>query len=440
MNEDIEAPAVREMRRMLRLWLARKGWEMERLVGWLRREGLPASDVEQEPYAWLLDGLPLADERYRAENELAARVARLLEMQPDAQPPGEQRDELLYNLLMLCAGLNCPTQLADPLYAMFRRGKLAGSWQGTVLRQVLESALITNQRDDRLQTVWHEMLTRSRHEFLTGDEYAGFEGIRLMPASEAARGRPALDAIGAALAAMAVHLERKRTRRVEFHSLLNRVLHTYPGRPTWNSDLVYQADNHYWPGWAVECLPKLFIPQATLDPDEPDVRALIWHYIPACLPTSCKYEVREKLCNGHVLEVSLSRQAYAFVQSIAPLLERNRLSMTYASERAMRGLVVDALAQLEVQASYRNDHEAALALLETRKQMLESVGIIPDIDTISKSLQIFAKDRQKEKNREAEFLKLVAPVVEMYPELNLKSRASEMNLPNWAVKCLKKVA
>ena len=138
---------------------------------------------------------------------------------------------------MLCAELSCPTQLADLLYDMFQRRKLEGDWQGINLRQALESALITNQRDSRLQAVWHEMLTQRRHEFLTGDEYAGFEGIRLMPTSEATRGEPALDAIGAALAAIATRLEPGATAAWNFTVSLTvsfaRIPEDQPGTAIW---------------------------------------------------------------------------------------------------------------------------------------------------------------------------------------------------------------
>jgi hypothetical protein len=267
-NDEIEASAVREMRRQLQAWLARKDWEMDELVNWLRGEGLPASDIDQEPYAWLLDGLPLADKRYDAEVELASRAASLLAMQPDMQPRSEERDKWLYNLLMLCAGLSCATQLADQLHAMFLRRQLipaeiepTESLQTTRLTQALESALITNQADERMREVWLSMIEHRGHDDLTGDEYAGFEGIRLMSASSTTRGEPALDEIGDALAMMARHLdvEHEYKRRAEFYNLIERVLRTYPGRPTWDSDLVRLADEKQWPDWAVSSLPNMFV-------------------------------------------------------------------------------------------------------------------------------------------------------------------------------------
>ncbi|HEV7892634.1 MAG TPA: hypothetical protein VGP08_18620 [Pyrinomonadaceae bacterium] len=381
--EEIEDSAVREMRRELKAWLARNDWETGQLISWLSGEGLPASDIEQEPYAWLLDGLPLADERYKAETELAARAARLLETEPDAQPTDERRDEWLYNLLMLCAGLSCPTQLADPLHAMFERRQLMTrtlqseeSWQSMQLPQALESALITNQRDERMHYVWLSMLMRREHETLTGDEYAGFEGVRLMPASSAARGRPALDAIGEGLAFMAGYIEERRDRRAEFFRLIERVLRTYPGRPTWDSDLVWQAHYREWPNWAVSCLPKMFVPLAS---EGGRRTALLWEVyliILRCNGVGFEVGADDWLCQDSILKsggvgfetqelldedwpvierqmakVTLSEEAFCFLQDIAYRLEGNRLghALRLNSYKKVIAVAIDVLSSIELE-------------------------------------------------------------------------------------------
>lgn len=440
LDRKIEDSEVLELRELLCNWLDAPDWQESQLIEWLQGNCLPALDLDEEPYESLLQGLPLADERYRAETELARRAARLLESPRTVDGSRDGRDKLLYNLLMLSAGLSSPTQLAEPLYEMFQRRRLEGEWQGINLRQALESALITNQRDSRLEDVWLEMLKQRRHDFLTGDEYAGFEGIRLMPASDATRGEPALDAIGTALAAMAAHLEKRRDRRVVFHQLINRVLRTYPGRPTWDNDLVYQAHKNDWPGWAVECLPRLFFTQTNSDLANADTRAVVWHYILACVPVSHEYEISSALCSDRIFEVTLSQSAFHFTQSIAPVLEHNRLSMPYASERAMQGSVADSMAQLEVEARSRNDMEAASALQHSRRQILKRAGILPNVERLGSSLRKIAEDREPEQNRETGFITLVASVVELYPDLNLKREAEEMELPSWAANCIERAA
>src|SRR5436309_11005637 len=64
------------------------------------------------PYTTLFRSIPEADERYPAKKEFARRVAALLNEQPDVKPTGKRPEQVLYNLLMLCAGLSCSNELA----------------------------------------------------------------------------------------------------------------------------------------------------------------------------------------------------------------------------------------------------------------------------------------------------------------------------------------
>jgi hypothetical protein len=418
MDDGIEDFAVRDMRRQLNSWLARKDSEPEQLISWLRGEGLPASDIQQEPYAWVLDGLPLADERYLAETRLATRIARLLQTQPDKQALDERRSEWLYNLLMLCAGLSCPTQLADELHAMFMRRQLPAtttligkSLESIRLPQALESALITNQRDARMRAVWLSMIRERDHEYLTGDEYAGFEGIRLMPSSSAARGTPAVDDIGDGLAIMAKHIEHEPDRRVEFHGLIDRVMRTYSGRPTWDAELVHQAHIWSWPDWAVSCLPRMFVPLPSAGAQR---TALIWE-VYLILLTACgvKYEVDEWLCQDGILKngraglktdnrsyrefpiekqmarVTLSEIPFRFVQDISYQVESSRLvrqALRFHSYKTVIAIVIDELSFLEDQLRSKMVNGYGIFTpegVERARDTLRGQGLRVMIDTVA---------------------------------------------------------
>ncbi|MCI0488513.1 MAG: hypothetical protein L0229_18145 [Blastocatellia bacterium] len=257
MYEIMEDKITLRMRKMLGEWLAREDWQPRQLIDWLQGYDLPPVGHGEEPYLWLLRGLPPADERYEAEIKLASRVARILEDKPDEKRPGTRPDEVLYNLFMLCAGLNCADQLARPLYGVFKRGVLKGEWLGVDLRYALQTALILNQVDDRLYPVWKTMLETGRHDFLPGDENDGLEGVRFMPPSSEKRGEPAIEAIGMALKAMAIHLDQDEEHRTEFRSLINKIVETYPGRPTWDIDLLYQAGKNQWLDWAMQSIPGM---------------------------------------------------------------------------------------------------------------------------------------------------------------------------------------
>jgi len=328
---EIEPAAVGEMRKKLAAWLVRDKGDLEPLKKWLTGHNLPNPiGMDEDPYVWLLRGLPLADERYSAEVKLAQRAAIMLDMKLDTSPPSSEGNKLIYNLLMLCAGLSCPTELADPLYEMFERRELEGKHQSIDLRQSLESALITNQRDNRLKDVWLTMITRGKHHFLTGDEYAGFEGVRLMPASESRRGEPDIETIGPALAAMAVRYHRRSNRRIEFYKLIDRILRTYPLRPTIHHDLVYAAHWCRWPDWAVLTLPALLVPVTC---KKGEAVALVWEVIIPVLESAGVNFNAEWLCGsgviyrGQLARVHMPERAFLFLNAIARKVESHRLTL-----------------------------------------------------------------------------------------------------------------
>lgn len=325
---------------MIREWLASENWNTARLVDWFQGYDLPPAGHDDEPYLWLLRGIPDDDERYAAEKKFASRVATLLQQEPDVKRPGKRADQVLYDLLMLCAGLSCPDELADPLFEVFERRQLQGTWRGVDLRSALKSALILNQKNARLLDTWETLVQNGRHDFLIGDEWDGYEGLRLMPDSGDKRGEPAINPIGKALKTIGSKLEQERGRRTKYRSLINRVIETYPGRPTWNLDLLQQATRNEWPIWSIECLPSLYIP---IPHNGSSHRTLTWHYIVACIPRSMNFRIVEKRCQDQVFELEVPDDTARFLESIAPAFELNRLGNPYPSERATLGVVIASI-------------------------------------------------------------------------------------------------
>lgn len=348
----MEAPNVLQLRKQLNDWLLRKDWQPQQLIDWLQGYGLPSPMYELDPHEWLLRALPLADERYSTELELATRLARLLADQPDVQCDSADRPaEYLYNLLMLCAGLRNRRVFGRPLYEMYERRALRGEWIGVDLRTALEAALIANQRNADLQPVWEPMLDGQAHDFLPGDEYSGFEGMVNMPQSETTWGEPYLAAIGKALTAMVVYLESERDCRLELQRLIKIVRATYPGRPTWEKDLLLQADLNQWPAWAVACLPSLFVENGR---PESSARQtfFMWQILVPFLRRhgyTLEQETRE-YCGGVVVPVRLTEGAIAFLMQndVIQQIEARRRSLPYKSYKAVVGAINDALSELEV--------------------------------------------------------------------------------------------
>lgn len=259
MNEDrLVSEEVRFMRRLLGSWLADSDWRTEDLLHWLQGYGLPATRSDEDSHVWLLRGLPLTGDRPAAKAELARRVAVLLREKPDVRKPGRHPEEVLYNLLMLAAGLSLPEVLAEPLYESYQRSELEGKYLGLDLKDALRAALVENQIDNRLEAEWFAQLESQSTAKLSGNPYKGFAGVLLMPETPELQDRPYMDAIGRALKLIAQHLENESDRRPQFRRLLDKVGKTYGYPPSLGYDLVLQANLREWPGWSVECLPELF--------------------------------------------------------------------------------------------------------------------------------------------------------------------------------------
>lgn len=421
----------------LKSWLLRESWEVQQLVNWLQGYDFSPVGHDEEPFRWIVRWLPTGEAKDQARTTLAERLATLLEKNPDINPIGDRPEELLYNLFMLCAVLGCPAQLHGPLLAVFGRQKLQGQWFGIDLRAALRIALIKNQADERLLPVWDVMSSGKRHPFLPGDEFDGFDGARFIPSGLQAPDAPALNVIGKALGGIAQKLDKEPTRRTKLRTLISRAIETYPGRPTWDQDLINQADQHQWPGWAVECLPNLYVRLAALPKN--GERGLLWHYITACIPQTYEHRVVKKLCNDHVVEIELSKEAARFVEQIAPVFEEKRVSNPFVSERAAVGAAASAMEQVEQDARVRGDDMEAETFVKIRTQLLKQKGVA-DVKAIGEALRKVAEDKSQEPGCEKQFRSLYRMVRGIYypnPILEKTILVSVKKLPSWAAESLR---
>lgn len=353
-EQDNDGP-VEWMEKLVGDWLPREDWRPE-LLAWLEGARLPPVGHDDEPYLWVLRGLPEGDRRAAAERTLGERVAALLREQPDVRRSGRWPEQALYNLLMLAAGLAFPEILAEPLHAMFERRAVEGAWLGLGLRHSLREALAANQLDARLLSEWQGMLEGRSGSFLPGYPRDGYAGVLKMPESPEKLGSPSVNALGGALARMAAHLKDKQDRREQFRGLVSLIYHRYylvPDRYQWaglqghpfDRDLLLQADQHRWPKWAVDCLPSHCI---VLQDDEP-VRMLVSCVYLAALPD--RYQIKGKLCGGQVLDVTMLPNTARGVVSMATVADPERRRVPWPSDRAVAGLLSDVMVGLELRWS-----------------------------------------------------------------------------------------
>jgi hypothetical protein len=151
-----------------------------------------------------------------------------------------------------------------------------------------------------------------------------------MPSSESRRGEPDIDAIGPALTAMAERYHHRSNRRIDFYKLIDRILRTYPLRPTIHHDLVYAADSCRWPDWAVLTLPALFIPVTCKNGE---AVALLWEVMLPVLESAGVNFDAAWLCKGGVIypgqvaRVRMPERAFLFLNDIARKVESHRLTL-----------------------------------------------------------------------------------------------------------------
>ncbi|MSQ48186.1 MAG: hypothetical protein EXR78_07330 [Deltaproteobacteria bacterium] len=419
---EIEVPrSTQLLRKAVKTFLDQEQWTEQHLVKWLQGYRLPPVGHSEQPFALILRGLPEGKATGAAQN-FARRVAVLLGHLSEIQRLDDRPEECLYNLFMLCAGLQQPEQLAQPLLDILAKKALKGHALGIDLRSALESALIMNQQDDTLRNVWETMAEGNPHEFLPGDEFDALEGARFMPASKDTPGESSLDLIGKALKGVSKRLEQSSDRRRHFRYLVNRLIDTYPRRPTWSMDCLQQAGRHQWAGWAVECLPSLYIPiEVYADGGE---QAVLWHYIAACIPTIYKHEVLSpELGNGHVVQVSLSKDAAEFIRRVAPIFEERRITNIYPSDRASVGTTTTAMVELEDEAQQKGNENEANTFAEVRRQLLTGIWTkdIADLPAITRSLRLMAAERATETDGQTPFLYYVKATEKLYGE-NLRQK------------------
>jgi hypothetical protein len=158
-------------------------------------------------------------------------------------------EEVVYNLLRFCGQIQREDYLAEPLQRLMKREAASGKFSGLSLRAVLRDALIRNQRDDRLWSIWHDLLIGSSQALLPGDVEIGFEGVLRMP-SRTRLDQPDIEKLGLALGKLAEYFESEPDRESRFEEQLLRV-YTRWGNAL-QDEMPRLADLFEWPEWTID--------------------------------------------------------------------------------------------------------------------------------------------------------------------------------------------
>jgi hypothetical protein len=317
------------------------------LVDWLEGYNLPAVGPDEDPYIWLRRGLnELSD---GLQKEFVVHLCHFIDERPDVDRPGDRPDEVLSNLLWLCARLCLKDRslLGPALVRMYERAKrgegLKGeTFRGLDLRDPLLLALIANQHDRSLVPIWFRMLRSERDQVLPGTEYSGFYGVLAADLP----GQPNLDDLGRALSEIVNYLTSRRGIRLKkLDDLFRRIKEYHGSRASWDVDLIEIADRNKWRLWAVDWLPRIWI--GPLDPANASgapyagrwlVWAPLWRHLYAyARGTDQGAKFMAYLAGRRIVSCSLDPEVQEFGAKIGPVFEKvRRDSRTTGNERDER--------------------------------------------------------------------------------------------------------
>jgi hypothetical protein len=215
----------------------------------------------------------------------------------------------------------------------------------------------------------------------------------------------ALKVIGTALKVLSARLNTAPDRRRLFRDAIAAIFTMFPKHTTWDQDLIIQADSQQWPGWAIECLPNLYIPLS-----EGGRSALAWHYLIACIPEHYPCEILDELCKGVVYEVHMAEQTARLVKRLAPYFEESRNGNPYPSNQAMRNVAIETM-QGQLQSAQGDQAKALKLALE---RLVAADAVLPRFTEIVSALELLAQTRSA--NDSTSLAEVAHAVVTLYPE------------------------
>jgi len=347
-----------------------------RFVAWFSSTSWDPEDVEA-----LKEGRVKPDETYRSlqlvlrdedsvDSRLASLTLELIERSPDLRSFKTAPDQLYLRFLELCDKLRTTPQLATPLLAAWyqkHKNELSSGKALSGLAEALDKALKRHIDYQTLCTAWDE---------LCADPPCGiFVEAILLSGAEFTKSSSFPEALGQVLAITAHVLTPCPRRRPLFQAYAKKTMECWSEVLNWDERLLRLADRHRLPRWAVESLPNLFIP---LHVEGTECRRLLlWNPFRNLLPKAGKgkdWKDHGSLCDNLVREVEVTEEIFNSLRKVRDPLEDRRRRLTHGSDQAMEGVVVDAMAHIEVMMSFKNktnsrlSERARIALADTAKR------------------------------------------------------------------------
>jgi hypothetical protein len=225
----------------------------------------------------------------------------------------------------------------------------------------------------RCEDIWNRLIAYDESDFSIQGALTGFVGVLLMPASPYSLDEPHIAKICNAISTVGELMARKQQGqgRAEFRELVRCAMAAFPLWPSWDADLVWQANVNLWPGWQVTSLPSLIVPLNP--PDSHDDSWLVWNvYLHYLTSRGERPTVLQTLCDGDVQMVRLSNQReHELLREAAEMLEPMRIELPYTSPDALNGALLGALSGVSL-ALADADPDSAVRIDHWHKDLLES--------------------------------------------------------------------
>lgn len=372
------------------------------LQNWLQGFSLPLTLGRSEPFEFVWDELEKLEDtdepcgRSNIKKKLAVQLRLLFERHYDGLITSSQIEEpksecvplpdcvrlpeaLIYNALNLAARLSCPEELGEELRDLYDRDRSRENPKLTNdLRSSLLSALIANQSDLTLKSVWVDLIQYGQ----TGDGYFfghpidGWTGI--LAANLAANSDQIIISItsrgyrfaGTAFRRFGERIYNDPRRRERLREVFDRIEFQSAG---WDQDTIWiqVADEGNWPDWMLESLPNLFTSRKVGN----QIVHLVWNQIFTCFPQSSSSLFQRERCQGQVIEFTLDHtqiEDLDQLQDIATAFETARRDHLEPSGSSMSGMVGEVILQLEERAITAKNIAEAQRYKQCRNRHLRS--------------------------------------------------------------------
>lgn len=348
-----ESLAVSEMRRIIDEAVRGGGGSppVDVIIELLQGYRQPAASRDEEPYRVIMRALPPGPGKIRYRTALARAAADLLYVLLKAHAGDteaarqlssvDRPGQLYFNLFLLCACLNDPKQLADPLSAFAADPAPLDRYlhHQIPLREQLLVALIYNQRDDRHHRLWERLLL-GQETSLPGKPHDGFRGVAWMPPAAGQGTQLPFRELAEALRLMIdVCRGPEGGGRHWFRALVEEARLVHGGDVPSDADLLRMADASGWQRWGVENLPSLF--------EEIDGHTWVWGLAFESIKSEAG-EVRTvgERCRGVVVEIE--GKLSGFAERTLRKSEKIRRTYPDLSDAGLYGTLMDFLANVEV--------------------------------------------------------------------------------------------